>query len=73
MSKPLLNCDLVKSQAKEAFRERLKMDIYEGAGLLSLDELETIVREVSQETLSFLSSEAKPRARQTSETGEQAS
>lgn len=58
MSSPVLNHQLCKNQYKERFKEDLKMCIYQGAALCDLQELESAVKEVVKETLSFLNSEA---------------
>ena len=53
------NRDLVFNQQKERFKENLKFCIYDGACLLSMDELTSVCKDVFAETLSFLASEAK--------------
>lgn len=53
------NRDLVYNATVEKFKENLKFVIYDGASLLDMDELRKTVLEVSEEVLSFLSSEAK--------------
>ena len=62
MSKPLTNHELVIQSARDSFREKLKYCLYDGAALLSVDELEKDINAVCQEMLSFLRSEAKPRS-----------
>lgn len=61
MSKVLTNHELVINQARDQFREKLKFCLYDGACLLSVDELEKVVNSVCSEMLSFLRAEAKPR------------
>lgn len=61
MSKQLTNHELVAMQARDSFREKLKFCLYDGAALLSVDELEKEVNAVCSEMLSFLRAEAKPR------------
>lgn len=57
--KQVINAMLVKQQCIDRFRENLKMCIYDGAALMSVDELAGVVREVSTDVLGFLSSPAK--------------
>lgn len=56
MLEPVLNHQLVHNSAVEQFKERLKFAIYDGAALLSLDELQLATRKVVEDTLSFLGS-----------------
>lgn len=53
------NHELVCNQAKEKVKENLKFTIYDGATIMSMDELRKVVMEVCEETLSFLSEDAK--------------
>lgn len=53
------NRELVCNQAKEKVKENLKFSIYDAATIFPMDELRKIVKEVCEETLSFLASDAK--------------
>lgn len=55
----LNNAQLVHNQAIEKFKENLRFAIYDGAALLSVDELNSATRKVVEETLSFLASQPK--------------
>lgn len=59
MSKPLTNYDIAQRQFKDSFKEQLKQCIYNGAVVMDVDEMAAAVKEVSEEVLSFLRSEAK--------------
>lgn len=61
MPNPLLNRDLVVTQAKDSFKESLKQTIYNAAAFMDCDEMSDVINEVTKEMLSFLRSEAKPR------------
>lgn len=60
MSKQLTNYDIAQRQFKDSFKEQLKQCIYNGAVVMDVDEMAAAVKEVSEEVLSFLRSEAKP-------------
>lgn len=53
------NHELVYNATVEKFKENLKFVIYDGASLMDMDELTQCVSSVVEETLSFLSAEAK--------------
>lgn len=57
------NHELVINQAKEKVKENLKFTIYDGATIMSMDELAKLVKDVCVETLSFLSSDVSSRER----------
>lgn len=53
------NLELVVNQAKEKIKENLKFTLYDGATVMDMKELREVVKEVCEEVLSFLDSDAK--------------